>query len=158
MNNISKDLSKAIQDAIVILDEVKQDRITKRTKRWNEKEILGHLIDSAINNYSRFIRGYKSQKLVFDGYDQDLWVDRQDYNRIDWKDIVATWKNVNYLILNLLSTYEQKELLLKIDQHNFGDITFKKVPNDQPIGLEYLIRDYIDHLNHHIAQIQELNG
>ena len=36
--------------------------------KWNQYEILGHLIDSAINNYRRFILSVAENKLEFDGY------------------------------------------------------------------------------------------
>ena len=48
--------------------------------KWSRKEILGHLIDSAVNNQARFVRAQLQDDLVFDGYDQDAWVRVQRYN------------------------------------------------------------------------------
>ena len=42
--------------------------------KWSRKEILGHLIDSAVNNQARFVRAQQQADLVFVGYDQDAWV------------------------------------------------------------------------------------
>ncbi len=47
--------------------------------KWNKKQILGHLVDSGLNNIGRFIRAQKSEDLIFDGYDQEFWVEAQGY-------------------------------------------------------------------------------
>ena len=42
--------------------------------KWSPREIIGHLVDSATNNYGRFVRGQLQDELVFPGYAQDDWV------------------------------------------------------------------------------------
>src|SRR6185503_3729287 len=42
--------------------------------KWSPKEIVGHLIDSAVNNQARFVRAQLQDDLIFPGYDQDAWV------------------------------------------------------------------------------------
>jgi len=39
--------------------------------KWSQKEIIGHLIDSASNNHGRFVRAQLQDDLIFAGYDQD---------------------------------------------------------------------------------------
>ncbi|MEM9529117.1 MAG: DinB family protein, partial [Bacteroidota bacterium] len=39
--------------------------------RWSQKQILGHLIDSAYNNHQRFLRAPHQDHLRFVGYDQE---------------------------------------------------------------------------------------
>jgi DinB superfamily len=42
--------------------------------KWSPKQLVGHLIDSAVNNHARFVRAQLQDDLVFPGYDQDGWV------------------------------------------------------------------------------------
>jgi hypothetical protein len=37
--------------------------------------------------------------------------------------------------------------------HTLDQIAFKLVDKNDPATLEYLIRDYLDHLRHHLDQI-----
>jgi hypothetical protein len=37
--------------------------------------------------------------------------------------------------------------------HTLQEIAFKTVPQSEPVTLEYLMKDYVDHLQHHLAQI-----
>ncbi|MEM9984954.1 MAG: DinB family protein, partial [Bacteroidota bacterium] len=46
---------------------------------WSKLEIVGHLIDSAYNNYQRFLRASGQSDLSFPGYAQDEWVKRAGY-------------------------------------------------------------------------------
>jgi hypothetical protein len=42
--------------------------------KWTRKQLLGHLIDSASNNYQRFVRLQQGNLVGFPGYDQEFWV------------------------------------------------------------------------------------
>lgn len=54
--------------------------------KWSRKEILGHLCDSAINNLERFIKiQYEEQPYVLQKYNQEKWVDLQDYQNTSSK-------------------------------------------------------------------------
>jgi hypothetical protein len=35
-------------------------------------------------------------------------------------------------------------------------MAFRPLPADQPVTLDYLMRDYIEHLEHHLHQIGDL--
>ena len=48
--------------------------------KWSPKEVIGHLIDSAINNQGRFVRAQLDRNLNFPGYEQEGWVRLQRYN------------------------------------------------------------------------------
>lgn len=56
---------------------------------WSPAETLGHLLDSATNNYARIVRAAAGGGLVFDRYDQDEWVRAGRYSEADWPDLVA---------------------------------------------------------------------
>src|SRR5688572_1174933 len=63
--------------------------------KWSSREIVGHLIDSASNNHQRFVRAASQEDLVFPGYEQDRWVDLQDYQHASWPELVTLWANFN---------------------------------------------------------------
>jgi hypothetical protein len=51
---------------------------------WSKKEILGHLLDSAVNNHHRFVRAQQVEELTFPAYAQEHWVRSQGYGERPW--------------------------------------------------------------------------
>jgi hypothetical protein len=47
----------------------------------------------------------------------------------------------------------QDRLSLPRTRHNLDEIAWRTVPREQPVTLEYFIRDYVAHMKHHLAQI-----
>ncbi|MBI2427350.1 MAG: DinB family protein [Ignavibacteriales bacterium] len=140
------------EEKLLLLTETQAE--TPRTPgKWSPKEIIGHLIDSASNNHQRFVRAQFKNDLIFEGYQQDDWVKVQQYQREDWKQLVALWKNFNLHILHAVSQIPDSVLKKERANHNFDERAFKPVPKDQPVTLEYFIVDYLDHLKHHLRQI-----
>jgi DinB family protein len=121
--------------------------------KWSKKEIIGHLIDSAANNHARFVRAQTSSDLVFDGYDQDEWVRVQRYRERRWEDLVRLWQEYNRHIAFVMAATDEPALTRPRARHSLDTIAFKAVPSTQPVTLEYLMRDYIDHLEHHLRQV-----
>jgi hypothetical protein len=37
--------------------------------------------------------------------------------------------------------------------HNLHQLAWEVVPEDEPVTLEYFMRDYVGHLKHHLRQI-----
>lgn len=122
---------------------------------WTRKQILGHLIDSAANNHQRFVRAQFTNELAFPGYDGDQWVDVQRYNEADWSQLVELWKLYNLHLARLVSYIPNSVLELQRSKHNLDQIAFKTVDQTEPVTLEYFIRDYVDHMIHHLDQIFE---
>jgi hypothetical protein len=120
---------------------------------WTRKEILGHLIDSAANNHQRFVRAQFTDDLVFPGYEQEKWVAAQRYKDADWSHLVELWKNYNLHLLHLASHIPSSVLTQPRANHNLDQIAFRTVEKSQPTTLEYFIRDYAEHLRHHLRQI-----
>ena len=62
--------------------------------KWSKKEILGHLVDSAQNNISRFIVAQYEDvpKIV---YNQDSWVAISDYQNYPIGDLITLWRLLN---------------------------------------------------------------
>jgi hypothetical protein len=120
---------------------------------WTPKQIVGHLIDSAANNHRRFVLGQFTDDLVFDGYAQEDWVRAQAYDRADWETLVALWRSYNLHLAHMMAHAPEEVLQRERAAHTLDRIAFKTVALDRPATLEYLMRDYVVHLKHHLRQI-----
>ena len=121
--------------------------------KWSPKEVIGHLIDSASNNHGRFVRAQFSDDLVFAGYEQDEWVAAQRYADAPWNDLVALWRGFNLHLARVMASTPEEIARKPRAAHNLDTIAFVAVPRDQPATLAYFMADYVDHLEHHLAQI-----
>jgi hypothetical protein len=111
---------------------------------WSRKQILGHLVDSATNNHQRFVRAQLQKELVFPGYEQDGWVDVQGYAERPWTSLVALWDAMNRHVAHVIA---------RIPDHRLG--TRVTLGEGKPVTLEFVARDYVRHLRHHLEQILE---
>jgi hypothetical protein len=110
--------------------------------KWSCKQILGHLIDSAANNHHRFVRAQIEKSLEMAGYTQDQWVSTQSYQQRNWNDLVTLWTCYNQHILHLILTAPAEHLTIPC-----------KIAGDESGPLEFLMVDYVAHLEHHLNQI-----
>lgn len=122
--------------------------------KWSPKEVIGHLIDSAANNHGRFVRAQESDEMVFPGYDQEFWVAAQHYNERKWSELVALWREYNTHIAFLVEHISPESLSRQRTTHNLDRVAWRTVPRNEPVTLEYFIRDYLAHMKHHLAQIR----
>ena len=122
-------------------------------KKWSPNEILGHLVDSAINNYRRFILMQLQDNLVFDVYNQNKWVELQSYISKDWKDILNTWTILNVNIIKLLEEIGLPSWDRQFKDHSLDKTAWRSVPKSQPATMGYLVKDYFGHMVHHLKQI-----
>ncbi len=120
---------------------------------WSAKQTIGHLIDSAANNHQRFVRAQFTDDLVFPGYEQDQWVNSQKYRDESWSEVVQLWSSYNLHLVHVASAIPEDVLTKPRSRHTLDQIAFKLVDKNDPATLEYLIRDYLDHLRHHLDQI-----
>src|SRR4051812_20656029 len=109
---------------------------------WSKREELGHLIDSAMNNYARIIRTQQENDPALPGYQQDAWVERQGYHDRDWKELVALWADLNLHMLNAARRVPQPALARTCT-----------VGTEPKMTLGFLIEDYVDHMVHHLEHI-----
>lgn len=117
--------------------------------KWSRKEILGHLIDSALNNHQRFVRAQIPSHLahgvlVIDGYAQNDWVRVEDHQSRDWRELVALWVGVNRHVLHVMKRVDASSLQ-----------TPCIVGGGRPTTLEAVMVDYVGHVKHHLSQILE---
>ena len=157
MKDVAADLRSIVDREATRLVAIPAD--TARTPiapgKWSPQEIIGHLVDSASNNHGRFVRAQLHDDLIFPGYEQDAWVRLQDYVATDWIALVALWRAFNHHIAHVIDHVEEGVATRKRTRHNLDEIASKGVPKSEPVTLEYFVRDYVDHLKHHLAQIPE---
>jgi len=145
---------QTIRDATAQLSSFSAEQATEKTgDGWSRKETLGHLIDSAANNHQRFVRAQFTEDLVFPGYEQNQWVSGQKYNDASWPDLIQLWSSYNLHLLHIVSLIPGEILTKPRERHSLDQIAFNHVDKNRPATLEYLIRDYVDHLRHHLDQI-----
>ena len=108
--------------------------------KWSKKEILGHLIDSATNNHQRFIRAqFETNPEII--YDQVNWNRFSYYQQMNSSDLIGFWLTYNKHLINLIKN---------IPRENLSRTCFIA---GNLLTLQFLIEDYIVHLEHHMKQI-----
>ena len=112
-------------------------------EKWSKKEILGHLVDSAINNLHRLIR-IQYEPGVRIVYDQDYWVKIQNYQELDKESVVELWHSLNQQFIRIIKSFPPEKLKLEIDTGK-EDVKLHTA--------EFLITDYLTHMEHHLEQI-----
>ena len=79
------------------------------------------------------------------GYAQDFWVDVQGYVDAPWPELVEYWRLYNRHIARIITRIPRDML----------DLECRIGPYD-PAPLGFLIEDYVAHLKHHLAQVEQL--
>lgn len=142
-------IEKAINRLNFILDlapgalsEISEENMSIKhvPTKWSKKEILGHLIDSATNNHQWFVRGQFEDNPEIT-YDQNKWNAYSFYQEIDSQQIINFWTIYNRQLLEIIKRIPSKSLNNQI------------IRGDNLLTLEFLITDYVDHLEHHLKQI-----
>lgn len=121
--------------------------------KWSPREIIGHLIDSASNNHQRFVLAAWKDDLIFSGYEQDRWVELQDYQNASWPELVALWAGFNRHLARVMTATPADVRERPRQRHNLHEIAWRSVSPSEPTTLEYFMADYVLHLEHHIAQV-----
>ena len=121
--------------------------------KWSPREVVGHLVDSAANNHQRFVRARWQNDLVFGGYEQDAWVDAQEYRCAPWRELVTFWAAYNRHLARVMAAVPEAVRTRPHVRHNLHEIGWRPVPEHEPATLDYLMQDYVDHLEHHLRQV-----
>ena len=142
-NAINK-LHYSIEKSPILLSEISEENmlIKKSPSKWSKKEILGHLVDSATNNHHRFIRGQFENNFEI-SYDQNKWNEFSFYQEIDSGQIINFWTIYNKQLLEIIKRIPTEKLKNQIRIE------------DKLVTLEFLIIDYVEHIEHHLKQIIE---
>jgi len=144
MIEIAAALRAEVDTAAVHLRTLSEMDVTRErgTGKWTRKEILGHLIDSAANNHQRFVRAQSIDPFVWPGYTQDFWVSVHRYRQRPWAELVDLWVALNRHVAEVIEFVPPERLQTRCI---IGD--------NEPASLEWLMRDYLRHMKHHLAQI-----
>ena len=111
--------------------------------KWSKKEILGHLIDSAVHNLNRFTKiQFEEKPFVIHSYNQDALVKANMYQTADTKDMLELWWFLNLRILKIIDQQSERTLSYQII-----------LPKGEARDLRFLIEDYVSHLEHHLDQM-----
>ena len=150
-----KEFHDTIESATVRLRNIPEGQSGQKSSPddWSAKETIGHLVDSAANNHQRFVRAQFTDDLVFPGYEQDQWVSSQKYRDESWSELIQLWSSYNLHLIHVASAIPEDVLTKPRSNHTLDQIAFNLVDKNHPATLEYLIRDYLDHLRHHLDQI-----
>ena len=144
MKDIAQELRGIVESATAKLMRVSPEEAALKPaeNKWSKKEVLGHLIDSAGNNQQKFVRSMAGRKIEFVGYAQDHWIESQKYNKRGWEELIELWKAFNLHIAHIIEHAEPSDLKNEITIEGVG-----------PFSLEFIMKDYLEHLKHHLLQI-----
>lgn len=145
MKKTADELKQIVVQFYPQLQNLKEPAVSQRKRgpdKWSQKEILGHLIDSACNNQQKFVRMMQQEHLEFPGYQQDEWVALQQWARADFREMIDLWAAYNRHIAHLVETIDPRFHSHTITIEGAG-----------PFTLEFIMPDYVEHLKHHLKQI-----
>ena len=120
--------------------------------KWSPREIIGHLVDSATNNYGRIVRGQLQDDLVFPGYAQNDWVRIGRYRDAPWEELVTLWRTINLQLARMMEGTPEDVRQRPRERHNF-DVIGVPLISGEAATLEHVMSDYVVHLKHHLRQV-----
>ncbi|MGO9242310.1 MAG: DinB family protein [Bryobacteraceae bacterium] len=133
-----------LKAAAVRLSTVTEERAAEscHASGWLRKEELGHLLDSAANNLQRFVRAALDGHYEGPGYQQEAWVKLNGYATVPWAELLTDWRGRNAALSRVVHRIDDAALPVQC-----------KVGDNEPVTLQFLIEDYLRHLEQHVAQI-----
>ena len=149
VSDVAEDLGGLLGETVPGLEAIDEEGSlqTRGPGTWSRKQILGHLVDSALNNVQRFVRAQQAADLFMLDYDQPGWVAASGYQQRPWTDIIALWAVLNVHLIHVIARIPPSALE-----------TPCRIGDSEPMPLEFVVRDYVRHLRHHLEQIQDPEG
>jgi hypothetical protein len=137
-------LRRAIDLVPSRLSEISNDIAATRSgeSRWSPKEELGHLLDSACNNHQRIVRAVLQENPSMPGYEQRAWVEMHAYQQRDWRELIELWIALNRQLLAAANGVPASAWARTLT-----------VASSQPVTLQFVFQDYLDHMFHHLDHI-----
>jgi len=100
------------------------------------------------DNNQRFIRLQVTSRLIFPGYEAELWIKTANLQQTDSRLLIEFWKLYNDFLLEIIRYSDDK----KMDNVWVND--------KEEVTLDYLISDYFVHLKWHeelfVARVAEI--
>ena len=78
---------------------------------------------------------------------------RGDSTADEWNELVELWRGFNLHLAWVMEVAPEASRSQERLSHNLDRIGWRRVPPDRPATLDDLMEDYVDHLEHHLAQI-----
>jgi len=143
-HTIADKIVELVDNVAQRLRELDEDVVSARPEegKWSIKEIMGHLFDSAVNNHHRFVRANDYEEFEFPGYEQDMWVIRQNYQESDWPSFLELWRLYNHQLAHVIRQISEERMY-----------SVCRIGDYEPATLRYIVEDYLVHMEHHIKQI-----
>jgi DinB superfamily len=116
--------------------------VPEREGKWCAKEVIGHLIDSAVNNLGRIVRLQIEAGQSLPGYEQVAWVRLEHYAEREWAQVLALWFALNEHVAWTVAHVERARLA------NRGVVA------GEALTLGFLIEDYVGHMEHHLRAMR----
>jgi hypothetical protein len=110
--------------------------------KWSPKEELGHLLDSAANNHQRIVRTQLEDKPKMPGYDGNAWVELHGYQQRNWQQMIELWRALNQQLIAAAEAVPDPAWSRTCT-----------IADSQLLTLEFVFRDYIEHMMHHLTHI-----
>jgi len=111
---------------------------------WSKKEMLGHLVDSAIHNLRRFVAAhYLEMPFAIAAYEQDALVAANHYQELPTAHTLQLWYSLNEHIIEVVSRLTPEQLadeVINPDEFKF-------------LSIEQLYQEYVEHLEQHVQKI-----
>ena len=113
--------------------------------KWSKQQVLGHLIDSAINNLKRFTDAQISeQPYIITSYRQDGLMEVNHYRDLPIEHLLHLWQSLNQQIIFVVERIPENKLAYPVDPQ------YEKTGTK---SLAWLICDYVAHMEHHFRAI-----
>jgi hypothetical protein len=141
---LSERLSAVLRTAMPWLATISEAEasVPEREGKWSAKQVIGHLIDSAVNNLVRIVRLQIEAGQSLPGYQQMEWVDLEHYAEREWSQVLALWFALNEHVAWTIGHVERARLA------NRGVVA------GEPLTLGFLIEDYVAHMEHHLRAMR----
>ncbi|MEP3209695.1 MAG: DinB family protein [Maribacter sp.] len=118
--------------------------LKSNAETWSKKEIIGHLIDSGINNIQRFTAvQIANEPYRIKPMKQVELVKVNDYQHAEIEELLTFLIALNRRIKKLMMLQNDQTLSTKIELYTAGNLS----------DLRYLMEDYVVHFEQHVNQI-----
>ncbi|WP_128543509.1 DinB family protein [Larkinella soli] len=120
------------------------EMMAREPGKWSKKEVLGHLIDSALNNLKRFSDAQtQPSPYRLQPYDQNRLVEINRYQDLSLDHLLVLWQALNQQIVYVVEIMAETERRKEVALPGAGE----------RVTLSWIFEDYVGHLEHHLKQI-----
>jgi hypothetical protein len=114
-------------------------------EKWSQKEMLGHLIDSAINNLQRFTEiQFEVKPFRIRDYNQNELPKANNYQDAKMSNLLNLWRSISRRIVDVIANQTEESLGYEVI-----------LDKDEVKDLRWLMTDYVRHMHHHVSQLRK---